>query len=73
MTENRALLNAIDRASAAWLELPGVHLVGAGERDGGDCIVVYAEPPLSRLDGLVPARFEGFAVRLVASDAVTAG
>ncbi len=69
--DNGELLAAIDKAGA-WLELPGVHLIGAGERAGQPCIVVHVSPPLARLRGLVPDEFLGFPVQLVASGEVTA-
>jgi len=66
------LLDALDAASA-WLDLPGVHLVGQGEVDGKPCISVHASPPLERFDGVIPRHFRGYPVQLVESDEVVAG
>lgn len=54
---------ALKAATAAFMPLRGVWMVGEGERDGKPCIVVYSshppEPP-----GSIPPVFHGFPVVL---------
>lgn len=51
---------AIDEASELWMR-HGVSVVGQGEKDGKDCIIILAEFP-EELSGIIPETFKGFPV-----------
>ena len=55
------LQEAINEASK-WIEFDGVEGVGQGEKDGKDCIKVFASFPSSELSGIIPKIFKGFPV-----------
>ncbi len=55
------ILQAIDEADE-WLDLDGVEGVAPGEREGKDCIVVFASIDPSELAGRIPTTFKGFPV-----------
>lgn len=44
------------------LELPSVVGVAAGERDGGDCVVILVAEATPDLRARLPARLDGFPV-----------
>ncbi len=71
MDEQERLLEAID-AAASWMDVAGVHLIGAGEDDGRPCLVVHASPPLERLKVDIPSTFHGFKVLLIEDTPPTA-
>ncbi len=54
-------LKAIDEASE-WLEIDGVEGVAPGEREGRQCIIVFASCDPSELAGRIPTTFKGFPV-----------
>lgn len=55
------LREAINEASE-WIEFDGVEVVGQGEKDGKDCIIVLSSCPPSKLSDIIPITFRGFPV-----------
>jgi hypothetical protein len=52
---------AIDEASE-WMKLKGIEGVGQGEKDGKECIIVFASATAAELAGVIPSTFKGFPV-----------
>lgn len=57
-------LNEADK----WANFDGVVVVGQGEENGKDCIIVYASCHPSELSGIIPKNFKGFPVIIEESD-----
>ena len=47
-----------------WMGIDGVVLVGHGEADGGDCILVMVDSRVQEIREALPSEVRGFAVRV---------
>jgi hypothetical protein len=63
MGKSKSITKVLEEAKS-WMNIPGVEGVGQGLQDNTDCIVVFVSTNPSELKGKIPAKFNGFPVRI---------